>query len=191
MFLKIIIFFFLNYKYKMSFYGISYNPLNFSVNDPMFNLQTGVLLLQDQVNEGNTETTIDTSSSVEITAQQLLTGRIVRLGLTGTTLDTVVSATDIITALKAKIRSINDKDTIQNGTSFICQIYNPTDEWWGLLDNSANGVRVGGTLVPGHVHPGNTGIMEIIVNDQASLGGMHTDQVYICVSRCSTGVALD
>jgi hypothetical protein len=175
----------------MSFYNIDYNPPNFSVIDPMFNLQSTVSLMKDAVHQADKEVEIDTDGTVMITADQLLSGRIIRTGLTSNTNDYPESASAIISAFKAKVKSISDRDTIQNGSSFKCQVLNDTNEWWGLYSNLAGGVRVGGQLVPGHIVDGATGILEIIVNDQASLGSGHSDQVWICVSRCSTQIADD
>jgi len=175
----------------MSFYNIRYNPVNFGVNDPMFSLQSTVSLMKDTVHLADKEVTIDTDLPVTITADDLLSGRIVRLGLLLDVNDYPDSATNIINAFKAKVKSISNLDSIENGSSFKCQIWNDNNRWWGLWSNTVQGVRVGGQLVPGHVHEYNTGILEVIVNDQASLGTGHSDEVWICVSRCSTALADD
>jgi hypothetical protein len=147
--------------------------------------------MKDAVHQADKEVEIDADDTVMITAEQLLSGRIIRTGLTSNSNDYPQSASAIISAFKAKVKSISDRDTIQNGSSFQCQLLNDTDEWWGLYSNLAGGVRVGGQLGPGHVIGGASAILEIIVKDQASLGAGHSDRVWICVSRCSTQIADD
>jgi hypothetical protein len=173
----------------MSFYGVYPNPLNFSINDPMFSLQSTVSLMKNQILNGNNEVAINSASQVTITAENLITGRIVRTGLTNDTQDNIDTASNIISVFKAKVKSISDQTTIPNGASFECQVHNPTNEEWGLYSNTSNGVKVGGST--DQVGEQCSAVLTIIVNDQASLGAGHSDQVFICISRCSTELADD
>jgi hypothetical protein len=178
----------------MSFYSVYPNPLNFSVNDPMFSLQSTVSLMKNSIHLADNETTVNSSSMVQYTAEQLMSGRIVRTGLTGVTRDWIDSASNIISVLKAKIKSISDKDTIQNGTTFRCQLHNPNNYYLGIYNSgSVNGTYVGGQFVEGdgQIAGNATAYLDIMVNDQASLGDGHEDRVWVCISRCSTVIAAD
>ena len=184
----------------MSFYQTG-NLANFNVQDPALGVQANLALLRATIDIPEREVTYDSADPVVYLAKDLLDGYIVRTGHgTNNITDSFDSATNIITALKNRIKSIagaghNISSTLKNGTSFKCKLYNVT----GTMDSgslsfysdipSYQGTRVGGyaSQITGEA----TAVLEIIVQDQASLGQGHTDLVFVCISRCATGIALD
>ena len=182
------------------FYQTS-TPRNFVVQDPVLQMQANLALLRNTIDIPERTVTYDSADPVVYLAKDLLDGYIVRSGHgVNNITDSFDSAANIIAALKGRIQSIAGaghaiSSELKNATSFKCKLYNVT----GTLDSgrisfysdipSYQGVRVGGyaSQITGEA----TAVLEIIVQDQASLGQGHADHVFVCISRCATGIAVD
>ena len=180
------------------FYDFENLP-NFNVNNPANLITANLQLIKSSIHFPPAVAIYDSPSTGTYKANDLLNGYIIRRGLLGTSItDEFDTASNIIEALRIRCKSIINTTSFPNGTSFKCILYNDVSN--ANVDNSNYGlyfysspdltVRVGGSAAP-QITGGATAVLEITVNDQASLGTGHQDEVFICISRCSTRVSID
>lgn len=178
------------------FYQTS-TPRNFVVQDPVLQMQANLALLRNTIDIPERTVTYDSADPVVYLAKDLLDGYIVRSGHgTNNVNDHFDTASNIIAALKARIQSIAGAghaiaSELKNGTSFSTKLYNVT----GSINNgdlyfyTENGVRIGGNT--NQIVGEATAVLDIIVQDQASLGQGHSDLVFVCISRCAAAISED
>jgi hypothetical protein len=182
------------------FYQTS-TPRIFTVQDPVLQMQANLALLRNNIDIPERTVTYDSADPVVYLAKDLMDGYIIRTGHgTNNVTDSFDSATNIIAALKGRIQSIAGaghaiSSELKNGTSVKCKLYNIT----GSPNNgdlrfysdipSYQGVRIGGNT--NQIVGEATAILEIVVQDQASLGAGHEDTVFVCISRCAAAISYD
>lgn len=158
------------------------NPPYFNITNPftqlqntVWNLQSSVNLLNNDVNFPARSVTYNSSTGVVYLAKDLLDGYIVRSGFTDNVNDSFDTAANIIAMLKSAVSSLSGNQTVINGTSFQVKIRNATAGTISLIGSV--GVTVGGNAP--QILANATCLLDILVTDQASLGAGHADALFI------------
>jgi hypothetical protein len=181
----------------MSFYD-TINLPNFSTFNPQSEVKKDINLIKSSIHQTPGKAIYDSTTSLTYSAGDLLQGYIIRRGLNGSGLviDSFDTASNIIAAVQERCLSIHNLETIPNGTSFECILFNDNNGYdntnysLGFYSSSDLSLRVGGYINNGQIAGGATAVLKIVINDQASLGDGHSDQVWVCISRCSTGISI-
>ncbi len=184
----------------MAFYD-TVNLPNFSSFNPQLAIQIDINLIKSSIHLPPGQAVYNSDSGVTYSAGDLLQGYIIRTGLDGNNSvnDSFDSASNIVAAVQERCLAVHNLETIPNGTSFECILYNNVSSTGSVNNENGNyslyfyssndlSLRVGGYT--NQIIGGASAILQIVINDQASLGDGHSDQVWICISRCATGVSI-